>query len=61
MRRGASVKNEFAWSRSGKSDVASVSASASCRTSSPGLQNGQRVSRGLRIDVAARRVVELRQ
>jgi hypothetical protein len=36
------VKNGFSFARSGKSDVASVSASASCRSSSPGLQYGDR-------------------
>src|SRR5947209_1554040 len=36
MRRGPSVKNGFSLTRSGNSDVASVSASASWRSSSPG-------------------------
>jgi hypothetical protein len=35
--------------RSGKSDVASVSAPASWRSSSPGLQYGEQASIGLRI------------
>ena len=50
MRRGASVKKSLiSRGLSGKSEVASVNASASWRISVDGLQYGQRASNGFRI------------